>query len=202
MNLSRRLFFNFSYFGKPRWDTGMSPPDARLHRQPFPRQGADLGCGTGTNVISLARAGWQVTGIDFAIRAIQVARRKTRQASIVADLRVGDVTRLEDINPPFDLILDIGCYHGLSSQGMLAYREQIKRLLAPTGDYLMYGFYRQHPEDKPGMQEGDVLALSKEFDLLHRQDGQDNRGRNSAWFIFRKKQFSSMADTHPAEVQR
>jgi len=199
MSISRRLFFNFSYFRKPPWDTGISPPELLefIANHP-PGRALDLGCGTGTNVITLAKAGWQVSGVDFVRRAIQVARRKVYQAGVNADLRVGDVTRLGDLSGPFDLVLDIGCYHGLSLQGKQAYRENMQRLLSPMGNYLMYGIFSTEGEDKPRLHEEDVQAFCADFDLLDRQDGLDNRGRRSAWFTFRKKQSASGSDPQTA----
>jgi SAM-dependent methyltransferase len=201
MGLSRRLFFNISYFRKPPWDTGISPPELidYIASHP-PGRALDLGCGTGTNVITLAKAGWQVTGVDFVRRAIQVARRKVHQAGVTADLRVGDVTRLENLIGPFDLILDIGCYHGISTPGRLVYRENIKRLLAPSGNFLMYSIFRQAAGNRPGMLEEDALAFQADFDLLQRQDGQDRNDRRSAWFTFRKKQSASGALPLTAET--
>lgn len=201
MSISRRLFFNFSYFRKPPWDTGISPPELLefIANHP-PGRALDLGCGTGTNVITLAKAGWQVSGVDFVHRAIQIAQRKVRQAGVTADLRVGDVTRLGDLSAPFDLVLDIGCYHGLSLQGKQAYRENLQRLLSPMGNYLMYGIFSTEGEGKPRLHEEDVRAFSADFDLLDRQDGLDNRGRCSAWFTFRKKQFASSAFPLTAET--
>lgn len=197
MPFARRLFFNLAYLRQPRWDTGVSPPELIdfIARHP-PGKALDLGCGTGTNAITLAKSGWQVTGVDFARRAIQIARRKIRRAGVTADLRVGDVTRLEHIHEQFDLILDIGCYHGLSAPGKRAYRENLKRLLASSGSYLMYGFFRPKPEDKPGMLEEDIQALFADFSLEQRQDGQDNHGRRSAWFIFHQKPVRDDPEPH------
>lgn len=195
MSISRRLFFNFSYLRKPPWDTGISPPELLefIANHP-PGRALDLGCGTGTNVVTLAKAGWQVTGVDFVRRAIQVARRKVRQAGVNADLRVGDVTRLDEMTGPFDLILDLGCYHGLSAQGKQAYRENLIRLLSPPGKFLMYAILRQEAGTGPGMLEEDVWAFFVDFDQLQRQDGQDRMDRRSAWFTFRKKQAASGLD--------
>ena len=201
MSISRRLFFNFSYFRKPPWDTGISPPELLAYIASHPAGRAlDLGCGTGTNVITLAKAGWQVIGVDFVRRAIQVARRKVRQAGVNADLRVGDVTRLDDLRGPFDLILDIGCYHGLSTPGKQAYRENICNLLAPTGNFLMYSIFRQEAGAGPGMLEEDVRAFFNDFDLVQRQDGQDRLDRRSAWFTFRKKQPANSLDPQAAKT--
>jgi SAM-dependent methyltransferase len=183
--LLRKLLFNLWYFHKPPWDTGISPPELVefIETHP-PGRALDLGCGTGTNVIALARCGWQVTGIDFARRAIQIAWRKARQAGVSADLRVDDVTRLKGITGPFDLILDIGCFHMLESSGKEIYLTNLDRLLSPTGVYLMYGFFKEAGTSGPGLVEVDVALLSDRLRLLDRLDGYNRGVRPSAWFKF------------------
>jgi SAM-dependent methyltransferase len=136
MSPFNRLFFNFHYLGKPRWDTGISPPELlEFIEQHAPGRGLDLGCGTGTNAITLAKAGWQVTGVDFIGRAVQTARQKARQAGAQITFLQGDVTPLPNLSGPFDLILDIGCFHSLAPQGKAAYVENLERWLAPQGAY-------------------------------------------------------------------
>lgn len=59
------------------WDTQVTPPEVMefIARTP-PGKAVDLGCGTGTNAITLARHGWRVTGVDFVPKAILAARAK------------------------------------------------------------------------------------------------------------------------------
>lgn len=186
MKLFRRLEFNLWYFGKAPWDSGISPPELFDFIKSHPAgRVIDLGCGTGTNVITLAKAGWQVTGIDFAIRAIQMAKRKTKDAGINADLRVGDVTKL-NLDWQFDLALDIGCFHGVEDRA--AYLDQLTRILVPGGFWLMYGFFDSapHPSGR-GLVAADLDMISaRGLTLLHRQDGFDKRERASAWFLYQK----------------
>lgn len=184
----RRLTFNFWYFRKPPWDSGISPPELLEFIKTHPAGKAiDLGCGTGTNVITLARAGWQVTGVDFAPRAIRRAVKKIRQSGIQADLRVGDVTKLKDVFGPYNLALDIGCFHGLSQSGKQDYLTQLDRLLAPNGFWLMYGFFTPDPlQPGPGLAKAEIELISARFSLLSRRDGFDRRERPSAWFLFQK----------------
>jgi SAM-dependent methyltransferase len=185
----RRLSFNFWYFRKPPWDGGISPPELLEFIQTHPSGKAiDLGCGTGTNVITLSQAGWQVTGIDFAPRAIHIARNKLKRENIKADLHVGDVTKLDHITGPFDLALDIGCFHGISTEGKRDYLTQLDRILAPNGFWLMYGFTGPTPlHPAPHLVEADLNLISTQFNLLSRQNGYGRRERPSAWFLFQAK---------------
>jgi len=184
----RRLFFNLWYFRNPPWDSGISPPELLefINNHP-PGEAIDLGCGTGTNVITLAKAGWQVTGVDFASRAIQIAKKKIIRQNIKASLYVGDVTRLDNISGPFDLALDIGCFHTLSPQGKQHYLNRLYRFLAPKGFWLLYGFFNPDPlQSGNGLVEAEIDHISSRFSLISRQNGFDRRERHSAWFLFQK----------------
>lgn len=183
MNLLRRLIFSYWYFRKPPWDSGITPPELFEFIQTHPAGRAiDLGCGTGTNLVTLVQAGWQATGIDFAPRAIQIARKKLKAQHIQAELITGDVTNFE-VAQPFDLALDIGCFHGVDR---MAYLTQLDKALAPGGHWLMYGFFRNE-SDWPGLAESDLtLIATRGLTLLSRRDGHDRRGRASAWFLYQK----------------
>ena len=185
MNFLRRVHFTFWYFRRPPWDSGISPPELLdfISKHPAGRA-IDLGCGTGTNVITLVQNGWQVTGIDFASRAIQIAKRKIKSANTQADLRVGDVTKLNGINGPFDLALDMGCFHGIEKRK--DYLIQLNRVLAVNGYWLMYGIFKS-PHLGHGLVASDLeLIQAQGFHQLSQQDGLDRRERKSAWFLFQK----------------
>ena len=111
----RKLYFNLLYlFSEPPWDTGISPPELLDFIEKHPSGRAiDIGCGTGTNVTTLAKAGWQIIGVDFAPHAIKLAKRKIKQAGIEAEILERSATDLHGITGPFDLALDIGCFHSI-----------------------------------------------------------------------------------------
>ncbi len=196
-NLFRRLLFHYWYFGQPPWDTGVSPPELfefiQEHKRSSPvdkpGRAIDIGCGTGTNVVTLARAGWRVTGVDFAPRAIRLARRKVDQAGVQAELSVANVTKLEGIHGPFDLAFDLGCFHTIPQEDRNKYLDQLDRVLAPNGFWLMYGFLRLDSSHVgPGLGEADISRISSQLTLLSRRDGFDQHGeKSSAWFLFQKK---------------
>ena len=154
-----------------------------------PGRVVDIGCGTGTNVVTLAKAGWQVTGVDFAPHAIKLARQRVAQAGVRAELSVKDATKLEGIEGPFDLAFDLGCFHTIPPNLRNKYLEQLDRILAPGGSWLMYGFLQSDgARAGPGLGEADIGRISSQMTLLSRRDGFDEHGeKSSAWFLFQKK---------------
>jgi SAM-dependent methyltransferase len=183
-NFLRRTFYFISYFGKPPWDSGISPPELLdfLQNHP-PGRALDLGCGTGTNAITLAKNGWNVIAIDFMPKAIRQARKKTIEANLRIDFQVGDVTRLDHLTGGFDFILDIGCFHNLSTQAKKTYANNLARLLAPGGNFLLYGFLSTDSEAGIGISTSNIAALSSFLTLIRRDDSTD-RGRPSTWLQF------------------
>ncbi len=180
----RRIFYFFSYLGKPPWDTGISPPELLdfLHDHPSGKA-LDLGCGTGTNAITIARHGWSVTGIDFMPKAIRQARRKTQQAGLQIDYQVGDVTQFNPMNGPFDLILDIGCFHNLTAQAKTVYQSKLSQWLTPGATLLLYGFLSSDSEVGFGISSGDMTSFSAFLNLVSRTDSTD-RNRPSTWLQY------------------
>lgn len=192
-----RIRFALSYLSQPPWDTGVSPPELLdFIAQHSPGRALDLGCGTGTNALTLAKAGWQVTGVDFIPRAIRAAKRKAQNARLQVEFLIADVTRLPAFPAPFDLVLDIGCFHSLGERKR-DYLSQLETLLTPGGTWLMYGFFAPDPHrfgrldrarPKPGLAEADFSLVPASLTLVWRRDGTERGERPSAWFMYQKQE--------------
>ena len=155
----RRVLFDVLYsLGRPIWDTP-TPPEVRdVVEGPSalpPGRALDLGCGTNTNVEYLAQHGWDATGVDFSAKAIELARRNASGIA-GATFLVADVTKLSEssITGPFDLVIDMGCYHSLSPDGRAAYVPEVAAVMKP-GALLM-------------MWEGIMVADNEIPDRFHR----------------------------------
>jgi len=181
-----RLRFELRYWtGRAPWDTGITPPEviAFLQRAPAGRA-LDLGSGTGTNAVTLAQHGWQVTGIDFSARALRAARRKARLAHVSVRFLRRDVTRLDDLRGPFDFALDLGCFHSLDPSSRPRYASTLARLLRPGAVSMLYAFL-DPAEGWPA--ESDVCeAFGGGFDLTDLEHGEFN-GRPSGWFTWTRR---------------
>lgn len=200
MNL-RKLFFDFQYrFSKPRWDSGVTPPEVVtfIESKTITGRALDLGCGTGTNSIYLAQYGLTVVGVDFSPKAIATARAKAQRANLGIDFRVADVTRLDalGLREPFDFALDIGCLHAIDAAGRARYTEGIARLTRPGSVYMLYSF-SPRPPNEPGrlMQLRNVgitpeevqHLFGKQFTLERVEHGADRGERTSAWYWFKRQ---------------
>jgi SAM-dependent methyltransferase len=179
----RRFWFSIRYWFSPPWDTGIPAPElVRTVASLPPGRAIDIGCGTGTNLLYLAERGWQVTGVDFAGRAIALARRKLGPHP--ATLRVADAKRLEalDLPGPYDLALDMGCFHSLSPASRDGYARGLAHWMKPGGEYLLYAFQPSYSGDRSGISRENVIrCFEKDFRLLRYEEGE---GRPSAWYYF------------------
>ena len=186
----KRFLFNLMYLHHAPWDSGISPPELFEFIETHPPGHAiDLGCGTGTNVITLAQHGWQVSGVDFAARAIKTAHRKAKHANIDADLHVSDVTRLHGMTGPYDLALDMGCFHNLEYKKE-DYLHRLDQILAPGGFWLLYAHLlsSEFGDPKHGLSAAEFEIASARFTLISRTDSLDKIGRDAVWALFQKSE--------------
>lgn len=136
-------------FGLKPWDSGIPPPELKaLIEGPearSPGRALDLGCGTGTNAIYMAQHGWDVTGIDFVPRAVDMAHAKVAAAAVKPQIVLGDVTRLHDLNigVGYSLVFDLGCLHSIPDGRRDAYARGVTEVTVPGADFLVFGFYRK-----------------------------------------------------------
>jgi SAM-dependent methyltransferase len=112
-------------------------------RSATPGRALDVGCGTGRDAVYLSGRGWSVTGVDAVPRAIDGARRRAQAANAEVTWVLGDVTRLETlgIGDGYSLVVDRGCFHGLSDAERERCARGITTLTAPGARLLMFAFH-------------------------------------------------------------
>jgi SAM-dependent methyltransferase len=160
---SRHVLFRVFYgLGFTPWDG--HPLSAALRElveatDAPPRGSAlDVGCGTGDTSIYLARHGWLVTGVDFTPKALDKARAKARDAGITVNFVHGDVTHLSQagINPGFQVIVDNGCFHGMSDADRHLYVHEISAAAAPGARLIMIAFKPGGSVGPAGADQGEI----------------------------------------------
>jgi 2-polyprenyl-3-methyl-5-hydroxy-6-metoxy-1,4-benzoquinol methylase len=190
MSVFSRLKFQWRYFRKQTpWDTGITPPEVMefLAGTP-PGKALDLGCGTGTNAITLTRNGWRVTGVDFVSDAIGQARRNAAAEGLNIEFHAADVTDLGMLTGPFDYVLDIGCLFTLKENEKCAYAGELGRLLRPLGDYMLYAWLpRPWKGGVRGISVEVVESLLRDEFVRTRLVIGEEKGYPSAWYWYRRR---------------
>jgi SAM-dependent methyltransferase len=107
-----------------------------------PATALDLGCGSGAHAVALAERGWQVTGVDQIGKALARARTRSDEHGTSVTFVKADVTRLDPnaVGAGYDLLLDVGCFHGFTTTDQAAMGRSIERVAAPDATLLVLAF--------------------------------------------------------------
>lgn len=159
----------------------------------------ELGCGTGENLVALARHGFDfVCGVDIVKEAVEIStaamqmQPSTNWQVICADileLPTEDIALLDGGSWQYDFIFDCQCFHCLYQMDPEAAAQAIAHLLAPGGELLMLTGNSEEPASRGPVQ------LSKD-EVLHAFDAtelrcQDLRSAHFDWTeTYRRQDFS------------
>ncbi len=170
------LYYRFAYgSGTPFWDSDEPRPEVvELASSRPPARVLDLGCGTGSNSLHLAKLGWEVVGVDFASKAIETAKSRAAASASSARFIVADVSRLraDGIAGPFELVIDIGCYHAVPASLRDAYRSEVAAVTRAGGDLYVAGISEPPPTWRllgagAGVTAGELSRrFGADFDLV------------------------------------
>ena len=111
-----------------------------------PGRALDLGCGSGVFSVWLAKKGYDVTGLDFIPRAIEMSKERAAAEGVQVNWVNADLHAWTGPGQ-FDVIVDSGCLHSLIGADVRRYREQLLRWLASEGDYVLGHFGKRHRLD-------------------------------------------------------
>ncbi len=188
--LPGRWKFAWRYWrGRTPWDSGITPPEVmEFIASARPGKALDLGCGTGTNAMTLARHGWRVTGVDFAAGAIREARRKAARAGLEIEFHAADVSDLRMLAGGYDYALDIGCLHSLPEKGRAGYASGLGRLVRPGGWFMLYAWLPGRlGHGGSGMTPEQVESLLRAEFAKGREAIGEESGHPTAWYWFQRR---------------
>jgi 2-polyprenyl-3-methyl-5-hydroxy-6-metoxy-1,4-benzoquinol methylase len=100
----------------------------------------DLGCGAGIFSVYMAKAGYQVTGVDFIPEALSMAETLAAQNNVKIIFLQQDILTWSN-QEKYDIILDSGCLHTISDKQ--TFKHQIAKWLAADGDFILGHFGRR-----------------------------------------------------------
>jgi ubiquinone/menaquinone biosynthesis C-methylase UbiE len=107
----------------------------------------DLGCGAGCEAVFLASLGVNVVGVDSSVVALEIARRRSAEAGLEVEWRLGDAGALPVESDSVDFALDRGCFHVISEDRREDYGRELLRVLKPGGALLLRGAAEDDDEE-------------------------------------------------------
>jgi len=122
----------------------------------------DLGCGTGTDSIYLAKKGFQVVGIDISPSAVKKAETKAKNDQVTAQCHFypRDALDLSFLKSKFDFVFDKTCLGGIDSPRRGEYVRSVKEVLAPSAKFLLIAISDSDSSKDPGnLSQNDIQNL-------------------------------------------
>ncbi len=183
--------------GDTGWDKGrVAPPIARLLSEGHVAKGgrvAVIGAGRGHEAVAAAKAGFAVTGVDFAPSAAQAMREAGVQAGARFEVLQADLFELPSLRAePFDAVLEHTCFCAIPVERREAYVQAVRAVLEPNG--LLLGLFYAHgrPDGPPfDTSEAEVRRLFSPWFELERlrvaSDSFENRAGKELEAVFRRR---------------
>lgn len=183
---------------KAPWDKGA--PSSHLKTavesgEVKPGRAVVLGCGTGTNALYLARKGFDVSAIDVAPTALNLAEEKAAKAKLKVRWLLADVLAPPVDLDAFDFIFDRGCYHGVRRGNAKGYVDTARRLSKPGSQILIlagnaneerhYGPPRVKEEELRGDFTPDFEFVR--LDTIHFDANEPNAKGALAWSVLLRR---------------
>lgn len=125
--------------GNTPWDSGCPSHELLKVVQEYgvkPTKALELGCGTGTNAIWLARHGCDVTATDVSTSAIAKAKAKAAEAGVKITFIHADLLANPNLGGPYPFVFDRGVYHHCREIDLKAFQRMISKVTMPGSLYL------------------------------------------------------------------
>jgi methyl halide transferase len=180
------------------WDLGTpSPPFARWLREGrmTPGKLLVLGAGRGHDARLFARAGFEVTAVDFSESAVAAMRSLTNPTLPLTILQADMFDLPVSYNDSFDYVLEYTCYCAIDPARRPDYADLVQRVLKPGGQLVALAFPLWDRAGGPpfavSVAEMVELFTWRGFQLVHREQPPDSvrpRQGNEELIVLEKAQ--------------
>lgn len=147
-----------------------------LFPNPQGKKALDVGCGTGTTAFTLAKLGFDVTGVDVSETAIEMGRDLALQQDLKIQFLVNDILKIENSIDKFDLIYDSHCLHCIvfEEDRRLAL-SNLKKSLTHDGIFILDTMVMPKEKINPA-EDFETLRFDENFILWHKTEPSNDYG--------------------------
>ncbi len=171
-----------------RSDAPLDPEKSLEDNITWFKQGSvlDVACGDGRNTLLLLEKGFEVTGIDFSVKALERLNRFAERKNYRITTKQVDLAKDNALN-------DIGVFDNVVVNHYRLNKDQVKCMdkhISDGGILFVCGFGHKHKVDfkirkEDLIQSRDFDVLKEFFDLITYNESEDERGF-FVTYIFKK----------------
>lgn len=155
----------------------------------------EIGCGTGTNTVWLAEAGFDALGLDLSSTAVAMARARATRADTECSFEVTDFLNDELPRGPFGMAFDRGCFHCFDDAAERSlFAARVASLLEPEGLWTSLIGSTDGPDRDTGPPRRSALdialAIESHFEILHLESSVFDQARHAharAWVLVARR---------------
>jgi len=144
-----------------------------MNERSQPGRALDLGCGAGVFSVYMAKKKYDVTGLDFIPRALEMGKERAAKENVTVNFVDADLFTWKSPKP-FDIVLDSGCLHTIGDTRK--YKQQVLSWTNTGADFIVGHFGRRNFFDwrpvgphRRTRQDLEKL-LAPEFELIKYED--------------------------------
>lgn len=120
----------------------------------------EIGCGAGNNCWFAAREGFDVTGIDGSISAINFAKERFATEGLKGNFVAGDFTSLPFFDGEFDIVFDRGSIVCCNLAGGRQAINEVNRVLKTNGIFFFNPYSQAHSSFASGQLQADGFVAN------------------------------------------
>lgn len=91
----------------------------------------DIGCGDGKHAVLFASRGFEVTGIETARSALDLAQKRANEAGVAVRFKHADMREVPEPDASFDYVIAIHSLYHTDLDGMTQALTEVRRTLKP-----------------------------------------------------------------------
>lgn len=149
----------------PPWDSGLPAPELeeywrQLAEDSTPHKVVEIGCGTGTNAVWLAKRGCEVTATEIAPTALQLAKERAHKANV--QISFGTINICETLpaaQGSQDFAFDRGVYHVIPESLRPQFVQNLALSLKHGACWLTIAGSKDEPRDNPEIGPPQLSAI-------------------------------------------
>jgi SAM-dependent methyltransferase len=153
------------------WELGAAaPPFNTFLSSPYAVEPGKIvvpGCGSGNECLLFAAHGFEVTGVDFALPAIEATMKKLSDAGLLGTkgfLLQRDIFNIHEYDQYFDYVLEHTCFCAIHPSRRRQYAMTVRDLLKPGGKFIALWWLLDHAGGPPfAVSKNEIFELFSNF---------------------------------------